>query len=578
MPVVEGNGFNVHTVDLHCESKDVANVLIWQNSIHPDHFEEMCKIHTGQLKQFDESPYKLRVKHVLEKSKFLNDRTKKTIDLIVMPEFSVLRKHLGIIKKWSKDNKDTLIVAGSAYKKDPDDPKKKRSAATVMLGGECYETYKSTLSPKEEALVSNLEPGDGIYEFTNTPVGTLCLMICADFLNDDNIEHLRLRDEIVKYDVVCVIACQPNPENSSLSKKHYQYADRVCDFSSNPYVIFANIKCNPTATGKSAVFFKPLHRHVRHQLCLHKSMQNDCSNVATVMPDDSRYMLLSLKIKQRIPKFSDAHDVKDTPQIKILYIEGLDNYAKFDKHKIKLIIFDLHGTLVQGPHQYSWVSIYKALNIHDERRRKHKDTYIQKMNPTYEDYKAWCRANLDDFKKNKLTKQQLRDIADEQFELSAHVDETFAELRKRRIRIALISGGVDIFATHFFGDNLDEKFDDYFVNKFQYDVADYLVNIIATEYDFQGKVEAINLLCSKYDIPRRLVAFVGDARNDQPALLHVGLGIAFYPTAYTVSAREFIPNEAENQTGIEAKLRGRDKDLYEVIKCIDKYSKNPRYY
>lgn len=570
--------FSLHTVDLHCEPKDVANVLIWQNSIHPDHFEEMCKIHMEQLKGFDDSPYKLRVRHVLAKAKFLHDATKKTIDLIIMPEFSVLRKHLGIIKKWSRNNKDTLIVAGSAYKKDPDDPEKKRSTATVMLGGKCYETYKSTLSPKEEALDLNLESGNGIYEFTNTPVGTLCLMICADFLNNDNIEYLRRHSEDVKYDVICVIACQPNPEDATLSKKHYQYANSVCNFSSNPYVIFSNIKCNPIATGKSAVFSNLLHPHARKQLCLNQSILANHPNVATVMPDDSRYMFLSLKIKNRIPKFADARDVRDTPQIKIFYIEGLCKYSKYDKHKIRLVAFDLDGTLVQGPHHYSWASIYKTLGLPDESRKKHKDAYLQKMNPTYEDYNAWCRANLNDFKSKKLTRKQLHDIAEEHFELSAHVDETFAELRRRKIRIALISGGVDIFATHFFGEDLKDKFDDYFINEFQYDGADHLINIVATKYDFQGKAEAISLLCSKYDIPRRLVSFVGDARNDQPALLYVGLGIAFYPTAYTVSARYFIPSEAKNNAKVVEKIPGRDKNLYEVIKCIDEYSKNPRYY
>ena len=416
------------------------------------------------------------------------------------------------------------------------------------------------------------------------------MFICSDFIEKDSIEEFIKESNDKKvtnydYDIICAISCQMNPEqNSARQKRHYYYANYVSEsINSKPYVVFSNTKCAQYASGKSAIFFHSLGTCDRRRLCRNEELLMKYESLVSIMPDDSRYMLANFKIKDRVPLVG-GRKVTERAQVRINYIDGISRYKDIDDHDIRLLACDLDGTLIQGPHHYSWVPIYEELGIPSEQRLKHKNAYLQKMNTSFKDYKKWCDANLADFKSKGLNKEILKTIANKHFSLTHNVKKTLEELKKRGVKIALISGGIDFFAKHLFGDDLRKYFEDRYINEFTYDGDDLLDEIKPTKYDFLGKAEAIDVLCSKYDISRRNVAFVGDARNDQQALSHAGLGIAFYPTPYTVCAQYVIQHEPDNELG-DKKLEDKKledkkklKDFSKILECIDAYKKNPRFY
>jgi hydroxymethylpyrimidine pyrophosphatase-like HAD family hydrolase len=63
-----------------------------------------------------------------------------------------------------------------------------------------------------------------------------------------------------------------------------------------------------------------------------------------------------------------------------------------------------------------------------------------------------------------------------------------------------------------------------------------LEGVLATAYDFQGKSDALDLLCKRVGCAPNEVVFVGDRFNDEHVLLKAGLGIAYPPNDYQARA------------------------------------------
>ena len=152
------------TIDLGCKRPTSANVLIYQNNIHQKHFDEMISIYekeTQYEENFDYAPISARVENILAKVDVLEKEIEKEIsdpeiNLIVMPELSVMECHLERIKKWSKLKENTVIVAGSCYKKYGTKGKKYCSAANIIFRGNIHEVYKLTPAPDENTF-DNIE-------------------------------------------------------------------------------------------------------------------------------------------------------------------------------------------------------------------------------------------------------------------------------------------------------------------------------------------------------------------------------------------------------------------------------------
>ena len=203
----------------------------------------------------------------------------------------------------------------------------------------------------------------------------------------------------------------------------------------------------------------------------------------------------------------------------------------------RMVAFDLDGTLIQGnDFKYSWALVWRYLKCDKSVSKGLKaDFEAGKFG-----YPAWCDLCAEQFRKKNLTRADFPTIV-----TGLHVVEGFREvidtLRRANIRVILVSGGIDTILEEKIPDAW-ELFDEVHINQFRFNQEGHFESIEPTEFDFQGKTNAIRRACEKYAIPIKQVAFVGDSRNDDAVIGQVGMTIPFM--AQSEKLKEFgdVPN------------------------------------
>ena len=104
--------------------------------------------------------------------------------------------------------------------------------------------------------------------------------------------------------------------------------------------------------------------------------------------------------------------------------------------------------------------------------------------------------------------------------------ETLIELKKRKIKLAIISGSLNIMLEKFIP-NYNEIFDDVFLSRIYFDENGDIARIEATEYDMEGKALALRKIVEREKIKLEECVFVGDYLNDKKIMEEAGLAIAF---------------------------------------------------
>jgi predicted amidohydrolase len=225
---------HIKPISLDSTKKDRARILLAQP-----------KWKSSQLKRDAKQIYQLTLEsediHFIDL--ILQTGTDRNLDLIVFPEFSIPESLHSKIQEWTSKN-NIIVVAGSTYLERNG---KYYNTASLFYHGKKYLTEKIKLSPHEVSKIIGLGPttGEMQYYFTNTPVGNLAIMICADEF-ESNVRDSFLKEEI---DILCVIAVQ------SKSKEHYQSIDRIVkEYDKGIYVAYCNTLCDGFANGGTAFF------------------------------------------------------------------------------------------------------------------------------------------------------------------------------------------------------------------------------------------------------------------------------------------------------------------------------------
>lgn len=189
---------------------------------------------------------------------------------------------------------------------------------------------------------------------------------------------------------------------------------------------------------------------------------------------------------------------------------------------IKLIAFDLDGTLVYYPKYKSAFEVADALT-----RLLY---YDRKFYPLFENRKLSVSKGAEiifrRYKERGLTEKKLMRAFRNQMRLMPGVRPLFAELKKRNVKVAIISGGLknayDAFVDKF-GITAD------FVriaHELRFDRRGNIMGGNYSEYDYEGKIEALREICEDLNIGLKNCAFVGDWKDDIPIFKKVGLSIA----------------------------------------------------
>lgn len=203
----------------------------------------------------------------------------------------------------------------------------------------------------------------------------------------------------------------------------------------------------------------------------------------------------------------------------------MDSTRKYD-----LVCFDVDGTLITHP---SGKVVWEVLNlkytgtdkINQERYRMYRAGEI-----TYSD---WVRLDVEGWIKAGATHDEILDAVHE-FDVYEGALATVRALKESGVRLAVISGTIDIIVDTLFPGNL---FDDVYSNKIYFDENGKLIGWEPTPFDLEGKPVALRELSNKSGVALDRSAFVGDGDNDVPIVGVAGCVVAFNPRSEELERR-----------------------------------------
>jgi phosphoserine phosphatase len=184
--------------------------------------------------------------------------------------------------------------------------------------------------------------------------------------------------------------------------------------------------------------------------------------------------------------------------------------------KFKLICFDMDGTLTEKDD--SWLYIHKDLGVW-EQAKKHRELFFQgKIN-----YQDW--ADLDVGLWRNTTLEKLTSII-QKINVRPHIDEVVRELKKRNLKLLIISSGL-----LFFAERIKTQFN------FDYAIANApvvgpdgrLTGEITVKVSYDNKPLVLQKFIKALNITLKECIAVADGENDIPLFKEVGFSIAFNP-------------------------------------------------
>ncbi len=187
-----------------------------------------------------------------------------------------------------------------------------------------------------------------------------------------------------------------------------------------------------------------------------------------------------------------------------------------------LICFDVDGTLVRHP---TGKVIWEVLNrrfigddsVNEERHRWYNEGRIT--------YPQWVEMDVQGWIDAGATRAEIVDAVRE-FERFDGAHDTVWELKRRGVRLAIISGTLDVVIDTLFPEH---PFDDVYSNQLLFDGRGVLTGWKATPFDLEGKPIALRELSARHAVSLDRAAFVGDGANDIPMVGVAGCVVAFNP-------------------------------------------------
>lgn len=191
-----------------------------------------------------------------------------------------------------------------------------------------------------------------------------------------------------------------------------------------------------------------------------------------------------------------------------------------EEQPYRLVCFSLDGVLLQG-FQFSWEAVWSLLGDAGEQRKKGlKLFHTGRM--SYEDWCLWC---CDIYRSHDLRRPQLIKMI-QRYTVIGQLTAGLQRLRAAGFRLALISGGLDIFLQTLIPDYA-QWFDQVFINRMEFDNQGRIINIVPTPFDFERKPDAVRYLCSLYGLHTAQSICVGSSFVDKHLIEAAGKTIAF---------------------------------------------------
>ena len=184
----------------------------------------------------------------------------------------------------------------------------------------------------------------------------------------------------------------------------------------------------------------------------------------------------------------------------------------------QLVAFDMDGVLADT--ESSWTYVHKHFGVNnDHSLRAYLDGEIDDQEFIRRDISLWKK------KDPALTMNAVRRILDDVPTMNG-AEETVAELRRRGIKTAIISAGIDLLAERL---AVELKMDMFFANGFVADCAGRLTGQGVLNVRLAEKGDKVRLVAELLDIGKEEIVSVGNSRFDTPMFDASEIGIAFCP-------------------------------------------------
>ena len=187
---------------------------------------------------------------------------------------------------------------------------------------------------------------------------------------------------------------------------------------------------------------------------------------------------------------------------------------------IRLVAFDVDGTLADGL-EFVWALLHDHFRTDPVARRwAHDSFFAGKI--TYEE---WARHDVMLLQARGATFDGVREALRPLRPMEG-TDEVLRVLRRFGLRLAILSGSVDVALAHVLPD-YPEWFDHVLINQFVFDEEGRLADVIPTPYDITHKAEGLRRLAREEGLDLEQCAFIGDHYNDVDVARVAGLSMAF---------------------------------------------------
>jgi len=197
--------------------------------------------------------------------------------------------------------------------------------------------------------------------------------------------------------------------------------------------------------------------------------------------------------------------------------------------RFDLVAFDVDGTLVHHPEDKTvWEVLNHRFTGSDDQNVLRWDLYKQgKLS-----YAEWVDLDISSWRDAGATRDAIVGSFGE-LSLIDGARETLNELRSRGMRLAVISGTLDLLLDTLFPDH---PFDEVYTNRIVFDALGQIEHWHATPFDMDGKGVALRSIALREDIPLARCAYVGDHANDVAAARLAGFSVAFNPKSAELEA------------------------------------------
>lgn len=178
---------------------------------------------------------------------------------------------------------------------------------------------------------------------------------------------------------------------------------------------------------------------------------------------------------------------------------------------MKAVIFDFDGTLTKLS-QNVWKQTWNALGYDTGEGSYYRQLFSRFLSKEIT-HSEWINLTCEAYKERGLDKQTLLNIG-KQIQMQEGFEEMLIDLKSKGYSLHIVSGNIGDVVCDVLQDKV-KYFDSINTNSFKFDSCGKLVDIIGTNYDYEGKANFVNNFMSLNDISASDITFVGNGDNDE---------------------------------------------------------------